>query len=40
MSDESSGVGGLTVHPDATDREDCTKPGSVATNGLVEHDVE
>jgi hypothetical protein len=40
VTNESPGVGGFTVHPDATDFEHRFKRWSVAANGLAEHDVE
>ena len=40
MSDESPGVGGLTVHPDSTDLEYRLKLRSVAANCFVEHGLE
>jgi hypothetical protein len=40
VTDEGPGVGGLAVHPDATDLEHRSKRRSVAANGLVEHDLE
>jgi hypothetical protein len=36
VTDERPGVGGLTVHPDATDLEHRSKLRSVAANGFVE----
>jgi len=40
VTDEGVGVGWLAVHPDSTHFEHRTKCRSVATNGLVEHDLE